>query len=360
MVVVQLLVTALFAAVGGFVAVSVGGGAVDADRGGMTAAVPMMTEAQLRVGGASAASDLATTTITPVRILDTREGAAALAGSKVPWGALETRTVEAAGLGTIPADAVGVVVNVTVLNATAPDTFLTLFPTGTTMPNASTINPQPNEVAFNAASVLLGGEDGTFEIYNYSGTVDVIEDVTAYMTRTLADAVDTVETDLETVETAVDVVERLVFGVQDAAGTVWPAVVIDGGTSLLIDGALVAVNSSGVEVGYQAYYASGDCSGPAYLLENQYQDWLSGQEELLNNEFAILVDGHPNLVDFALSDLTGDDIHSAKGSNGSCDGPFTFGDGPYAVYAPSYTPLSEKPVPPLVLMTQSISDGGGN
>ena len=188
-VLVQLLVTALFAAVGGFVAVSVGSGAVDANPGGMTAALPMMTEAQLRSGGASASSDLATTTITPVRLLDTREGAAALAGSKEPWGALETRTVEAAGLGTIPDDAVGVVVNVTVLNATAPDTFLTLFPTGTTMPNASTINPQPNEVAFNAATVLLGGDDGTFEVYNYSGTVDVIIDVTAYMTRALADDV---------------------------------------------------------------------------------------------------------------------------------------------------------------------------
>ena len=198
-VLIQLLVTALFAAVGGFVAVSVGGDAVDADRGGMTAAVPMMTEAQVRVGGASASSDLATTTITPVRILDTREGAAALAGSKVPWGALETRTVEAAGLGTIPEDAVGVVVNVTVLNATAPDTFLTLFPTGTSMPNASTINPQPNEVAFNAATVLLG-PDGTFEIYNYSGTVDVIIDVTAYMTRTLADNVDEVEGDVGRLE----------------------------------------------------------------------------------------------------------------------------------------------------------------
>ena len=72
------------------------------------------------------------------------------------------------------------------------------------MPNASTINPQPNEVAFNAATVLLGGDDGTFEIYNYSGTVDVIIDVTAYMTRTLADAVDTVETDVDIVEEEVD------------------------------------------------------------------------------------------------------------------------------------------------------------
>jgi len=68
------------------------------------------------------------------------------------------------------------------------------------MPNASTINPQPNEVAFNAATVLLGG-DGTFEIYNYSGTVDVIIDVTAYMTRTLADNVDEVEADVGRLQT---------------------------------------------------------------------------------------------------------------------------------------------------------------
>ena len=218
-VLVQLLVTALFAAVGGFVAVSVAGDGVDADRGGMAAAVPMMTEAQLRVGGASASSDLATTTITPVRILDTREGAAALAGSKVPWGALETRTVEAAGLGTIPEDAVGVVVNVTVLNATAPDTFLTLFPTGTTMPNASTINPQPNEVAFNAATVLLG-PDGTFEIYNYTGTVDVIIDVTAYMTRSLADAVDSVEVNVGAVGEELDAVEADMDAVEEDVDTV--------------------------------------------------------------------------------------------------------------------------------------------
>jgi hypothetical protein len=59
-----------------------GSGAVDANPGGMTAAVPMMTEAQLRSGGASASSDLATTTITPVRILDTRPGAAAMAGTR--------------------------------------------------------------------------------------------------------------------------------------------------------------------------------------------------------------------------------------------------------------------------------------
>jgi len=82
------------------------------------------------------------------------------------------------------------------------------------MPNASTINPQPNEVAFNAATVLLGG-DGSFEIYNYSGTVDVIIDVTAYMTRTLADDVDAVEAGVDTVGEEVDAVEEDVGRLED-------------------------------------------------------------------------------------------------------------------------------------------------
>ncbi|MDA3012543.1 MAG: hypothetical protein O2801_08390 [Actinomycetota bacterium] len=161
---------------------------VTADHGRMSSLVPMMSRAEVGALDVSTATDLATTTISPVRILDTRPGAAALGGSDEPWSALETRTVVAAGLGSIPEDAVGVVVNVTALNATDGGTFLTLFPTGGAMPNASTLNPSPNEVAFNAATVLLGPE-GTFEVYNYSGTVDVIVDVTAYMTRTLADDV---------------------------------------------------------------------------------------------------------------------------------------------------------------------------
>jgi len=186
---VQLLVLAVAGVFGGFVAGSRTSPLVDADRGRMSALVPMMTQADLSVQDVAVSStDLATTTITPVRIIDTRGPGAALGGTAVPWGALETRTVDAAGLGPIPVDAVGVVVNVTALNATEQGTFLTLFPTGSEMPNASTLNPTPGEIAYNAATVLLG-PDGTFEVYNYSGTVDVIIDVTAYMTRTLADDV---------------------------------------------------------------------------------------------------------------------------------------------------------------------------
>ena len=191
---VQFLVLAVAGVVGGFMAGSQTTRTVDADPGQMSALVPMMTQADLAAQDVAVSStDLATTSITPVRIIDTRRPGAALGGIAVPWGALETRTVDAAGLGPIPADAVGVVLNVTALNATQQGTFLTLFPTGVEMPNASTLNPTPGEIAFNAATVLLG-PDGTFEVYNYAGTVDVIIDVTAYMTRTLADDVGRLQT----------------------------------------------------------------------------------------------------------------------------------------------------------------------
>ena len=200
---VQLLVLAVAGVVGGFMAGSQTTRTVDADPGQMSALVPMMTQADLAAQDVAVSStDLATTSITPVRIIDTRRPGAALGGTAVPWGALETRTVDAAGLGPIPADAVGVVLNVTALNATEQGTFLTLFPTGVEMPNASTLNPTPGEIAYNAATVLLG-PDGTFEVYNYAGSVDVIIDVTAYMTRELADSVDTVETEVDDVETEV-------------------------------------------------------------------------------------------------------------------------------------------------------------
>ena len=80
--------------------------------------------------GGSPTGDLTTTAISPIRIVDTRPGSFTYGGVKVPWAAEETRSVQAAGLSTIPADAVGIVVNITALNASTNDTFLTVFPTG--------------------------------------------------------------------------------------------------------------------------------------------------------------------------------------------------------------------------------------
>lgn len=135
--------------------------------------------------------ELTTVPIVPVRILDSRPGEAALAGTDVAWGPGETRTVSAAGIGAIPNDALGIVGNVTAVNSTE-ETFLTLFPTGSPRPLASTLNPTPTGTVFNAATVRLGG--GTFELYNLKGTVDVIIDVTGYLTANLSEDVERLNT----------------------------------------------------------------------------------------------------------------------------------------------------------------------
>jgi len=173
----------------------------------MNAAVPMLTRQALQVAAASTAdSDLATTTISPARILDTRPGAASLGGTKTKIGAGETRRVVAAGLGSIPASASGVVVNITTVNATTSDSYLTLFPTGSPMPTASMINPEEGAVSTNVAVVRLGS-DGAFNIYNFTGEVDVIIDVTAFMTRSLATSVLAAEADIDTAEADIDTAE---------------------------------------------------------------------------------------------------------------------------------------------------------
>lgn len=140
----------------------------------------------------SSSNDLTTTAISPARIVDTREGTFAYGGTKVPWGAEETRTVKASGLASIPSSAVGLVLNITALNATSSDTFITIFPTSEKRPEASTLNPMPNEVSFNAATTLL--QNGSFDVYNYSGTLDLIIDVTAYMTDRLSEDVSRLQT----------------------------------------------------------------------------------------------------------------------------------------------------------------------
>jgi hypothetical protein len=80
---------------------------------------------------------------------------------------------------TIPVDATGLSLNVTVANGSA-SSFLTVFPSLAPKPQASNLNwvggqaPVPNAV--NAAI----GTDGKVAFFNFAGTVDVIVDITGY------------------------------------------------------------------------------------------------------------------------------------------------------------------------------------
>jgi hypothetical protein len=118
--------------------------------------------------------------ITPFRLVDTRPASEdpVLGGPDEPIGQGETRTYQAAGVQTVPADAIGVVVNVTALDASAPS-FLTVFPAGASIPATSTLNPAPGATVFNSATVLLGG--GKFSVFHNAGSVHMIIDVVGYL-----------------------------------------------------------------------------------------------------------------------------------------------------------------------------------
>jgi hypothetical protein len=105
-----------------------------------------------------------------MRALDTR---APPPGGGVAFGPGETRHVALAP-NRVPAQAVAVVLNVTVTRASAT-TFLTLWPQGTGAPRTSNLNVAPGQTVANLVVVALGA--GQVSIRNAFGTAHVIVDV---------------------------------------------------------------------------------------------------------------------------------------------------------------------------------------
>jgi hypothetical protein len=155
-----------WAAVGAAVAVSVGAGGV----GLLQATAP---------SGAAAFVP-----ITPCRLFDTRPAPHTVGDRTSPLGPDETYDVAARGAQgncTLPNSAVGIVLNVTAVDATQA-TFLTLFPSGVERPTASHLNPTPGAPpAPNAVTVDLSST-GEFSVFNRFGSVHVLADVVGYYT----------------------------------------------------------------------------------------------------------------------------------------------------------------------------------
>ncbi|MDH4144238.1 MAG: hypothetical protein OEY23_03610, partial [Acidimicrobiia bacterium] len=119
------------------------------------------------------AGDAAFHPISPLRVMDTRE---ALGGITLAPG--ETRTLPIAGTGTIPTNATAVALNLTIDKPSTPG-YLTAWPTGTNRPTASSINFTPGQTIANGITVGLG-TNGQLDLYNPSGTTDVIIDITGW------------------------------------------------------------------------------------------------------------------------------------------------------------------------------------
>lgn len=112
----------------------------------------------------------------PQRLLDTRKGIG------VPQGALggdQTLDLTVGGVDGIPADVTAVIMNITAVNP-SDGGYLTAYAGGTTRPVVSNLNFAAGQTVPNLAIVPVN--NGVVTIYNHSGTVDVVGDVTGFFT----------------------------------------------------------------------------------------------------------------------------------------------------------------------------------
>ncbi|MGE0878786.1 MAG: FG-GAP repeat domain-containing protein [Acidimicrobiia bacterium] len=120
------------------------------------------------------------TALAPSRVLDSR---AATGGWNGPLGASSPRQLAITGAGkAVPADAVAVVLNVTVTEATA-GSYLSVYPAGTATPTASNINFEPRSTVANLVVAKLGANGGV-AFFNGYGSVHVVADLVGYFAAT--------------------------------------------------------------------------------------------------------------------------------------------------------------------------------
>jgi hypothetical protein len=115
--------------------------------------------------------------VAPVRIYDTRTGGIGSLGSGA--GGAGARDVQVTG-SVVPANAVAVVLNVTVTNTTSAG-YLTVFPAGIPRPTASSLNWTAGQTVPNLVEVPIGA-GGQVSFYNAYGSTDMILDLQGYVT----------------------------------------------------------------------------------------------------------------------------------------------------------------------------------
>jgi hypothetical protein len=110
--------------------------------------------------------------VTPSRIEDTRTAHSRVAGGT-------SVAVQVEGAGGVPSSGVtAALVNVTSADATQAGYF-TVYPDGADRPTASNLNFAPRQAVANLVAVPVGA-DGKIDVYNGSGSADVIVDVFGY------------------------------------------------------------------------------------------------------------------------------------------------------------------------------------
>ncbi len=121
---------------------------------------------------------------TPGRVCNTLDGNGSDAGcTKAPVGARHALNINVTGIDGLPIlgsthSPVAVVINVTAINPSA-STFVSVYPGLTTLTNVSDLNVLPGTVRTNLVVVEVG-TDGTINLYNAAGSINLIVDVLGY------------------------------------------------------------------------------------------------------------------------------------------------------------------------------------
>ena len=124
--------------------------------------------------------------ITPIRVCDTRAvDSPYVTSNQCDLNGPETLTsnstlnIQITGQASIPADATAVVANVTVTDTNSDGGYLSLYPSGATLPNTSNLNWNSGQTVSNLVTTAIGS-NGSVAAYNQSGSADVIVDVFGY------------------------------------------------------------------------------------------------------------------------------------------------------------------------------------
>ena len=116
--------------------------------------------------------------VAPLRIADTRTAIGGVQGPVAGDTTIDIQVIGAGGAAGVPAGATSVVLNVTAVD---PQTtgYFTVFPTGTTRPDASNLNFVAGKTVANLVIARIG-TGGKVSLYNFGGAAHVLFDVTGY------------------------------------------------------------------------------------------------------------------------------------------------------------------------------------
>ena len=250
--------------------------------------------------------------IAPCRLFDTRPAPDNVGGRNTPLGPGDTFIATVLGTNgncTIPTDAVGLTMNIAVINPTSAS-FLTVYPADASRPLAASANWTANQPPLSNAVTSDLSTDGKIAFYNLAGTVNIAADIVGYYIDHNHD--DRYYTKPQTDAAFATVRAGATHVARDSVGTVGGYTSIAIGTDGLPVIAYLDDGNADLKV---AKCSNPGCTGAATTTIVDSLDAVGYFASI-----AIGTDGNPVI---AYLDATANDLKVAKCLNPACSGPST-------------------------------------